>query len=118
MGNTKMYKGEREGKMFDNPIMDKLSTTHIAVPLTIFYGIGLALLFVSIYYGIVSPKASIILFATGFVFFTLFEYVVHRSTFHMGTETPRKKKIQYLIHGVHHVFPKDKRRLAMPPCFS
>jgi hypothetical protein len=26
--------------------------------------------------------------------------------------------MQYLIHGVHHEFPKDKDRLAMPPLVS
>jgi sterol desaturase/sphingolipid hydroxylase (fatty acid hydroxylase superfamily) len=33
----------------------------------------------------------------------------------MSTSTKSKEKLQYTIHGVHHEFPKDKDRLAMPP---
>ena len=29
-----------------------------------------------------------------------------------------RAKLQYTIHGVHHEFPKDKDRLAMPPLLS
>ena len=29
-----------------------------------------------------------------------------------------RAKIQYMAHGVHHEFPKDKDRLAMPPLLS
>jgi sterol desaturase/sphingolipid hydroxylase (fatty acid hydroxylase superfamily) len=29
-----------------------------------------------------------------------------------------KKRIQYNMHGIHHEFPKDKGRLAMPPILS
>ncbi len=29
-----------------------------------------------------------------------------------------KRKIAYNIHGIHHEFPKDKGRLAMPPVMS
>ena len=30
----------------------------------------------------------------------------------------RAKKISYKMHGVHHDYPKDKQRLAMPPLVS
>jgi sterol desaturase/sphingolipid hydroxylase (fatty acid hydroxylase superfamily) len=36
----------------------------------------------------------------------------------MGTFTQWREKLQYTIHGVHHEFPKDKERLAMPPLLS
>jgi sterol desaturase/sphingolipid hydroxylase (fatty acid hydroxylase superfamily) len=36
----------------------------------------------------------------------------------MSTFTKVREKIQYIIHGVHHEFPKDKDRLAMPPLLS
>jgi sterol desaturase/sphingolipid hydroxylase (fatty acid hydroxylase superfamily) len=36
----------------------------------------------------------------------------------MSTYTKARAKWQYLIHGVHHEFPKDKDRLAMPPLLS
>jgi sterol desaturase/sphingolipid hydroxylase (fatty acid hydroxylase superfamily) len=59
-----------------------------------------------------------ILFVSGFLIFTLIEYFVHRYVFHMEPDTEIKEKIQYNFHGVHHEYPKDKGRLAMPPVLS
>jgi len=36
----------------------------------------------------------------------------------MTPSTERRKKIAYAVHGVHHDYPKDKDRLAMPPILS
>ena len=36
----------------------------------------------------------------------------------MATFNEWRKKLQYTIHGVHHEYPKDKERLAMPPLLS
>jgi sterol desaturase/sphingolipid hydroxylase (fatty acid hydroxylase superfamily) len=43
---------------------------------------------------------------------------VHRYVYHLSTHTDWRKKFQYKAHGVHHEFPKDKDRLAMPPLLS
>ncbi|MGE4014980.1 MAG: sterol desaturase family protein [Cyclobacteriaceae bacterium] len=50
--------------------------------------------------------------------FSWAEYMVHRYLFHMKTYTEFRRKFQYTVHGVHHEFPKDKERLAMPPILS
>jgi sterol desaturase/sphingolipid hydroxylase (fatty acid hydroxylase superfamily) len=36
----------------------------------------------------------------------------------MNAETKTKQKIKYTVHGIHHEYPKDKDRLAMPPLMS
>jgi 4-hydroxysphinganine ceramide fatty acyl 2-hydroxylase len=101
--------------LFSNPILERLSRTHIAVPVGLFSLIGLLL----VYYAIAEenlpllPSAAI--FALGFLFFTLLEYLAHRYFFHMAPSTKIKAKLQYAVHGIHHEFPKDKERLAMPP---
>ena len=107
-----------EGKLFTNPILEKLTHTHIAVPLTIFYGTALFLLIYTFYLGLVSSWSSLGMFFLGFLFFTLIEYFVHRYAFHIDTDTPGKKQFQYTVHGIHHDFPRDKSRLAMPPVLS
>jgi len=58
------------------------------------------------------------MFFTGLIAFTWVEYMVHRYLFHMGAHTEQRAKLQYTLHGVHHEFPKDKERLAMPPIVS
>jgi sterol desaturase/sphingolipid hydroxylase (fatty acid hydroxylase superfamily) len=58
------------------------------------------------------------MFFLGVLAFTWVEYNVHRYVFHMSTYTALRKKMQYVAHGVHHEFPRDKDRLAMPPLLS
>jgi sterol desaturase/sphingolipid hydroxylase (fatty acid hydroxylase superfamily) len=58
------------------------------------------------------------LFVLGVLFWTLTEYVLHRNLFHWVNDTPRGKRIHFLLHGVHHDYPSDKDRLVMPLGFS
>lgn len=109
---------QNDGKVFKNRLLERFTHTHIAVPLTIFYGTGLILLGYSIYLGILGTSASIGLFLIGLFSFTLLEYLVHRYAFHLEPHTEATEKFQYAAHGVHHDFPKDKSRLAMPPFVS
>ena len=106
------------GKMFKSPLLEALTRTHIAVPLTIFFGTGA----LSLYWCLgplgLEVIGSVSLFIVGAIFFTLVEYLVHRYFYHMGVDTPRKERLQYVFHGVHHDHPRDKKRLALPPLMS
>ena len=53
-------------------------------------------------------------FMSGVIFWTFFEYVMHRFVFHLVSENPRAKRIAYVMHGNHHEFPRDRQRLFMP----
>ncbi|TDN90468.1 fatty acid hydroxylase family protein [Salegentibacter sp. 24] len=120
MESTKLKRPKHKGspKLFNNPILEKLTHTHISIPLIIFGVIAAAL----IYYGIIEKgfKAPLMigLFITGLFFFTFVEYIMHRYLYHLPATSERKKKISYTMHGVHHDYPKDKSRLAMPPVLS
>lgn len=105
-------------KLFDNPILEKISRTHIAFPISLYLTISAALLTYAMMYTNMATYLIPLLFFSGFLFFTLIEYLMHRYLFHMSTEKPWKKRMQYTMHGVHHDFPKDKDRLAMPPIVS
>lgn len=107
-----------DGKLFKNKILESLTRTHIAVPLTIFYGAAAVLIGYSLYYGVLAPLSNLWMFVVGFLLFTFIEYLVHRYVFHIATDTPKKERFQYTFHGVHHDFPRDKSRLAMPPVMS
>ena len=104
--------------MFSNPMIERMSRTHISIPITMF----LVLACVSYYVGYTETKISIgtglLISLSGFLFFTFVEYMMHKYFFHMDHDTPLKDKIQYSVHGVHHDYPKDKDRLAMPPFVS
>ncbi|AKD02630.1 sterol desaturase family protein [Pontibacter korlensis] len=110
------HKGSAQ--LFKNPVLEKMSRTHIALPISIFLIIAVGLIYYGIAYSFISILEAIGFFFLGWFIFTLIEYLAHRYVFHMDTDTPLKARMQYLFHGNHHEFPKDKKRLAMPPVVS
>src|SRR5574339_546151 len=102
-------------QLFKSPILEKLSRTHISVPLTIFLSFSAFLLYWSITTTSLTALQTVAMFLLGTIAWKWVEYIVHRYVFHMHAYTKVRKKMQSYIHGVHHEFPKDKDRLAMPP---
>jgi len=119
-GMTAEVKPKHSGskQLFNNPVLEKLSRTHISIPLSIFLLFSSCLLYWSITHTSLSALQTTVMFFVGVLSFTWVEYNVHRYVFHMPVYSILRKKIQYVIHGVHHEFPKDKDRLAMPPLLS
>lgn len=105
-------------RLFNNPILEKLTRTHIAVPVSLFALYAMGLLYWSINTTDFSVVATAGLFFGGWFVYTWVEYQVHRRLFHIDTSTEWRKKFQHTMHGVHHHHPKDKDRLAMPPVLS
>ena len=104
-------------QIFSNPVLERISRTHILVPIMLF----LAISSVSLYFGLATTIPLWLGFAVLFIgtfVFTFVEYLMHKHFFHMEPDTPIKDKLQYGIHGVHHDYPRDKDRLAMPPFVS
>jgi sterol desaturase/sphingolipid hydroxylase (fatty acid hydroxylase superfamily) len=105
-------------KVFENALLEKLSRTHISVPIIIFVLISAALLWYAFLFTNLEPTFIPVLFFSGVIFWTLLEYMTHKYLFHMTPDSEIKRKLQYNMHGIHHEFPKDKDRLAMPPLLS
>jgi len=105
-------------QIFSNPFLERISRTHISIPITLF----LAISSVSLFYGVTATSIpfgfGLAVAVLGIVAFTFVEYMMHKHFFHMEPDTPIKDKLQYGIHGVHHDYPRDKDRLAMPPFVS
>lgn len=62
-----------------------------------------------------NPIKITLLFFGGIIFWTFFEYIMHRFIFHWVSNNPRIQRVAYVMHGNHHEFPRDKQRLFMPP---
>ncbi|MEQ9307791.1 MAG: sterol desaturase family protein [Marinoscillum sp.] len=104
--------------LFENPVLEKLTRTHIAIPLILFSVISIGLMVYGFQHGYISAINAPILFFGGVLTFTLIEYIMHRFVFHLQPKTEKQEKFAYTVHGVHHDYPKDKDRLAMPPPLS
>lgn len=111
-------KSKGSKRLFKNPLLERLSRTHIAVPLTLYATLSAGML----YYGAAETGLNgammMLVFLVGFLLFTLLEYVAHRYIFHMEPTNKVKAKVQYNVHGIHHEYPNDKDRLAMPPILA
>lgn len=114
--STPKNKGTKQ--LFKNRFLESLTRTHIAIPLVIFFVYSSGLLYWSITHTTLSATTSAGMFILGSLAFSWVEYMVHRYVFHMKTYTDLRARMQYIMHGVHHEFPKDKDRLAMPPLLS
>ncbi|MFY0598069.1 MAG: sterol desaturase family protein [Cyclobacteriaceae bacterium] len=114
--NKPHLRGSRQ--LFSNPVLEKLTRTHISIPLIIFSFISGSLIYFGIVDSAVSASYIPVLFIAGLLSFSLLEYVMHRFVFHLQPHTPSQEKFAYTVHGVHHDYPKDKDRLAMPPPLS
>lgn len=104
--------------LFENKWLDMLTRTHIAVPVGLFFLYAAGLIYWTTRVTELSALQITGLFFTGWFVFTFVEYIVHRRVYHMPATTERQKKISYTMHGIHHDYPKDKARLAMPPLMS
>jgi len=105
-------------KLFKNPLLEKLSRTHISIPISLFIIYSAGLIYWSLTNTALGISITTALFFSGLLIFSLVEYLAHRYVFHMSTYTDLRKRLQYAFHGVHHDYPKDKDRLAMPPIMS
>ncbi|MBW3469011.1 sterol desaturase family protein [Arthrospiribacter ruber] len=105
-------------QMFENPVLEKLSRTHISIPIVMFLGISSVSLYYAITTTIISYGIGALVLLIGILAFTFVEYMMHKHFFHMEPDNEVKDKLQYSVHGVHHDYPRDKDRLAMPPFVS
>jgi sterol desaturase/sphingolipid hydroxylase (fatty acid hydroxylase superfamily) len=108
--------------LFKGSFLEKLTRTHISIPVTMHLLIVAFFVYISwfdVFAGIPGVKFTVLgyigLFFGGYLTWTLSEYWVHRVVYHIHTKSKLLLKIQHMGHGIHHQYPKDATRLAMPP---
>ncbi|MFT4833459.1 MAG: sterol desaturase/sphingolipid hydroxylase (fatty acid hydroxylase superfamily) [Marinoscillum sp.] len=106
-------KNEGTDHLFKKGWLEKLTRTHIAIPITMHMMIIIAFGYMA--FMRLNTISLILSFSAGWLFWTFAEYAIHRFIYHIPTENKILLKIQHLGHGIHHQYPKDPTRLAMPP---
>jgi sterol desaturase/sphingolipid hydroxylase (fatty acid hydroxylase superfamily) len=103
-----------QAQLFKNSYLEYLTKTHPLVIWGLYLPIIVLLpIYASKYVGF-SATTILLWFLGGMFFWSLFEYVMHRFVFHYTAHTARGKRINYVLHGNHHEYPRDKERLFMP----
>lgn len=104
-----------QGKVFRNFFLEKLTKSNPKLTIT-FYSVLIALFFFLNYrFNSISIWATVGFYITGLFTWTLMEYILHRFVFHIDEYLPFMKRFHYVVHGIHHEYPKDVERLFMPP---
>lgn len=105
-------------RMFENDFLESLSKVHWTVPLWVFVPIISLFIYHSVITFNLSFSHILIWYLFGIVFWTFTEYTLHRFVFHYIPKSDWGKRIHFIVHGVHHDYPKDSKRLVMPPSVS
>lgn len=104
-----------QARLFQSQYMEMLTKTN---PIVI-WCMYIPIMAFMLYKGFNSMEISVLKVSAiavgGMLFWTLFEYIMHRFAFHFLADSQRAKKFVYIIHGNHHEYPRDKERLFMPP---
>lgn len=103
-------------RLFDNPLLDKLSRVHWSTPLYVYVPVIALLAMLSLQS--FSVPVVVVSAALGYLLWTLTEYLGHRFPFHYKHPSALGERIHFLIHGVHHDHPNDPLRLVMPVLLS
>jgi sterol desaturase/sphingolipid hydroxylase (fatty acid hydroxylase superfamily) len=104
-------------RMFESDFMEFFSHVHPVTPLVIYVPVIIWMFYLGVERGI-SALTMVGLFVLGVVLWTFIEYTLHRYVFHYQPRTAWGKRLHFMLHGVHHDYPKDATRLVMPPGIS
>lgn len=103
--------------MFKAGWMEALSKVHFSVPLFIYIPV-ISFFGYKAFSGGIAIGSFALFFLLGFLVWTATEYFLHRFIFHYHPTSEWGKRIHFIFHGVHHDYPRDKKRLVMPPSAS
>src|SRR5712691_6193116 len=102
-------------RMFKSDLMELLSHVHPATPLVLYLPVVGYMLYAALWQSRLSILAVAGLFLLVVLVWTLLEYIIHRYVFHYEPKSRLGKQFHFIVHGVHHDYPNDARRLVMPP---
>jgi sterol desaturase/sphingolipid hydroxylase (fatty acid hydroxylase superfamily) len=102
-----------ESRLFRQDLLERFTIVHPGWPIAIYGSGGAGLVWYAARDGMHATAAAFAYLA-GLLIWTLFEYVMHRFSFHHAPSTRLEVALAYLMHGVHHAYPDDSRRWMMP----
>lgn len=99
-------------RLFQNPILEYFSHIHPATPIVVFTPVVVGMGYWG--FSLHSLPIGITSLLLGVLLWTFMEYAIHRWVFHYHPTTDWGKRLHFLVHGIHHDYPRDSTRLVMP----
>ncbi len=105
-------------RMFRNNLLENLSKVPFYVPLIIYIPVVLYCACRALFVERIEMIQFAGLFILGLLLWTVTEYFLHRYIFHFVPRSKWGLRLHFIFHGVHHDYPRDAKRLVMPPSAS
>ncbi|MBU3699627.1 MAG: fatty acid hydroxylase [Candidatus Kapabacteria bacterium] len=116
MSGDVVSKRDESLRLFQNPVLEYFTHVHPVTPLVVFTPIvGVSLYSAAL---TLTWTAAAIAFWVGVVLWSFTEYTLHRWVFHYSPRSAIGQRLHFLVHGIHHAYPRDSTRLVMPPLVS
>ncbi|MEZ4840034.1 MAG: sterol desaturase family protein [Flavobacteriaceae bacterium] len=117
MSSLKVTTENNKGQatIFKNHFLESLTKTNVTNNVIV-YGIAIAaLIYVALFIKNIPFLTFLAIFVFAILSWTLAEYLLHRYLFHWINENKFVQRFHFIMHGSHHLYPRDKERLLMPP---
>jgi len=101
--------------IFKNPFLESLTKTSLISNIIVYGIVVILLIYNAIFIKNIPFNEFIGLFIFALFFWTFAEYILHRYLFHWINENEYVKRFHFIMHGSHHLYPRDTERLLMPP---
>ena len=111
----KVVYNEGQARLFENKYLEMLTKGNPILIWSMYIPILSYLVYRSLMVYQIPVLTTALLFFSGILYWTFFEYMAHRYIFHWVSENIRVQKVAYIMHGNHHEYPRDRDRLFMPP---
>ena len=117
---AKLYVSNKDesARLFKSDFLEMFTHVHWSVPIILFGPVVTYLLYRATLEHAITLGTGAGLFVAGLFVWTLAEYLLHRFVFHYEPRSEWGKKLHFLMHGVHHDYPNDSKRLVLPPSVS
>lgn len=110
---TEHNKGQ--ATIFKNSFLESLTKTNIISNVIVYGTTILLLIYVALFRINLPVFTFVLLFFFALFFWTFAEYLLHRFLFHWINENKLIQRFHFIMHGSHHLYPRDRERLLMPP---
>jgi len=101
--------------IFKNPFLESLTKTSLKSNIVVYGFVVVFLIYNALYVKEILFIEFIGLFTFALFFWTFAEYILHRFVFHWINENKYVQRFHFIMHGSHHLYPRDTERLLMPP---
>jgi len=101
--------------IFKNPFLESLTRTSLKQNIMVYGLVIILLVYNALFVKYIPIYTFLGIFILALFFWTFSEYILHRYLFHWINENKYVQRFHFIMHGSHHLYPRDMERLLMPP---